>query len=223
MSALRECPDHSYFGGEACPTCGAEGEVLLDADRRRRLSKFLSGALRHFPDDAGLDLDGRGWADYDAVVEAVVGGYTRADAEHVRAVAATDPKGRFEVEGGPDRIRAAYGHSVPVDLDAGDGASDEVDSEIPDVLYHGTAPRNLDAIREEGLVPMERREVHLSGSVDEACEGGRRHADDPAVLEVGAAAMWADDRRITRRGEGVYTADRVPPAYLSVAETPERG
>jgi len=61
-------------------------------------------------------------------------------------VIATDPKGRFERDERADEtvIRAAYGHSVDVDMDATDGA-------VPDTLYHGTAPRNLDAILSEGL------------------------------------------------------------------------
>lgn len=211
MNDVRRCDEHGYHEGESCPICDATGSPVLAADRRRRLSKFVSGALRHFPDDAGLELDERGWTDLDAVVAAVESRYSWADRDALLGVVATDPKGRFEVD--DDSIRAAYGHSVDVDLDAGDGP-------VPDELYHGTAPSSLDAILREGIRPMSRQLVHLSASVEEARAVGRRHADEPAVLSVDADGMAADGHRVTRRGEAVYTTERVPPAYLRVVERP---
>jgi len=218
MSAVRVCDDHGYFEatGEGCPACGAPGRAVLDGDRRRRLSKFLSGALRHFPDDAGLSLDGAGWTPLSEAVATVERKYDWANRDSLAAVVTTDPKGRFErVErDGTELVRAAYGHSVDVDLA-------DTDDPVPDLLYHGTAPESLGAIREEGLRPMNRQQVHLSGTVAEAREVGRRHAPDPVVLEVDAARMLADDHRIARRGRGVYTTDRVPPAYMSIRQSEE--
>ena len=221
---VRRCPDHGYFeadgDAESCPACGAACERVLDGGRRTRLSKFVSGALRHFPDDAGVSLDAAGWTDRDQLAAAVERKYDWADDRHVNAVVATDPKGRFETRG--DRVRAAYGHSVDVDLDAettDDGDGEETsDDAIPDTLYHGTDPANLDAILSEGLKPMGRQEVHLSGTVADAREVGRRHAPDPAVLTVDAAAMRADGRRVSKRGGATYTTDAVPPEYLAVRE-----
>lgn len=209
---VRSCPDHGYFAREECPVCGATGQAVLGGERRTRLSKFASGALRHFPDDAGLSLDERGWADYDAFVASVTDRYGWAEPEHVEATIATDPKGRFErLEG---RVRAAYGHSVDVDLDA-------PETPVPDRLYHGTSPESAEVIREEGLRPMSRQQVHLSETVEEAREVGRRHAADPVVFEVDAAGMAADGRRIVRRGEGIYTTGRVPPEYLGLGTDAE--
>lgn len=205
MGVIRACNDHGYVLGETCPVCGDEGRHVLDDDRRTRLSKFLSGALRHFPEDAGVSLDDRGWADYGTLVDAVVDRYHWADPKHVAAVIATDPNGRFERQG--DRVRAAYGHSVDVDLDP-------TDSEVPDRLYHGTAPRNLDAIAEEGLRPMDRQQVHLSGTPEAARAVGERHAVDPVVLVIDAAAMERDGFEIDKRGVETYTVVRVPLAYI---------
>jgi len=86
---------------------------------------------------------------------------------------------------------------------------------VPETLYHGTAPRNVEAITEEGLKPMGRQRVHLSASVEAAREVGSRHASDPVVLEIDAAAMVRDGQDIAKRGEATYTTDRVSPAYLS--------
>ena len=205
MTEIRECDAHGYVAGDSCPVCLADSPVVLGSDRRVRLSKFLSGALRHFPDDAGLELDEQGWTPDDELVDAAVAKYDWARSEHVAAVIATDPKGRFERDG--DRVRAAYGHSVDVDLDA-------EATPVPDELYHGTAPENMASIRGEGLQPMGRQKVHLSGSVAEARSVGSRHAADPAVLAIDAATMQADGLRVVKRGRETYTTDRVPPKYL---------
>ncbi|MEY7851932.1 RNA 2'-phosphotransferase [Natrarchaeobius sp. A-rgal3] len=216
---VRTCPEHGPFeadGDDGCPVCGARGTQLLSSDRRRRLSKFTSGALRHFPDDAGLELDERGWTGYDDLVSAIDRTYDWASARHLEAVIETDPKGRFEWTGNGadgeternDRVRAAYGHSVDVSLEP-------TDAPVPDELYHGTDSGNLESIRTEGLRPMSRQHVHLSASPEAAREVGRRHASDTVVLVVDAARMLADGHRITKRGRETYTTDAVPPTSLS--------
>ncbi|SFR69768.1 putative RNA 2'-phosphotransferase [Halogeometricum rufum] len=206
---IRRCPDHGHFDEATCPDCDDEGDAVLEANRRVRLSKFVSGALRHFPDDAGLSLDDAGWVAFDSLVEAVGSRYPWADAEHVEAVVATDSKGRFERRDG--RIRAAYGHSVDVELES-------TTTSVPDCLYHGTSPRNLDAILDDGVKPMGRQAVHLSETREEARNVGSRHADDPVVLSVDARSMREDGFEIDKRGAGTYTVRRVPPSYLEVAE-----
>ena len=208
---VRRCPVHGYVPGRRCD-CGREGDPVLDGDRRTRLSKFLSGLLRHFPDDYGVELDAGGWADRAAVEAVAADRYGWVDAEAVAAVVAADPKGRFETRSG--EVRAAYGHSADVDLDVADGETPG-ETDVPETLYHGTAPGNLDAILEEGLRPMERQAVHLSADVETARAVGRRHADEAAVLEVDAAGMRDDGFRVAERGPATYTAARVPPAYLS--------
>jgi len=169
----------------------------------------MSGALRHFPDDVGLSLDVEGWVAWAELVAAATDRYPWADEAAVEGVVVTDPKGRFERDDAT-RVRAAYGHSVDVDLEP-------TDAPVPDRLYHGTAPDNADAIGREGLKPMGRRQVHLSASVEAARAVGRRHAVDPVVFEVDAAALL-EEYRVTKRGRETYTVDRVPPSYLRVVE-----
>jgi putative RNA 2'-phosphotransferase len=210
------CPEHGAVEGERCPICGAEGRRLLDRDRRVRLSRFLSGALRHFPDDLGLSLDERGWTDLEALLDAAADRYEWADAERVKAVLATDPKGRFDRAG--DRVRATYGHSVAVTL-----ASAGSDSSVPDRLYHGTAPERVTPIREEGLRPMGRQLVHLSDSPEAAREVGERHAEAPVVLVVDAARLVEHGHEVVPRGTDTYTVERVPPDYLRVLDGPDGG
>ena len=209
MSDIYHCEAHGYFDADSCPVCDDDGRQILSGGRRRQVSKFISGALRHFPDDAGLTLDDTGWTEQDALVDRTRAKYDGIDREAVVGIIRTDPKGRFEVDDG--RIRAAYGHSVSVDLDSGG-------TPVPDALYHGTAPDTLLSIREEGLKPMSRQCVHLSESVEDAQAVGERHAAEPVILEIDAAAMGDDDHTITKRGKSVYTTDRVPPEYLTEVE-----
>ncbi len=208
-AAIRRCPDHGPFVGD-CPVCGANGTLLLSGERRRRLSKFMSGALRHFPGDVGLTLDDRGWTSLPSVTRVAEDQYEWAMADHVTAVIATDPKGRFERTHceGTAHVRAAYGHSVDVSLEP-------TDAPVPDELFHGTAPSTLASIRASGLRPMGRQEVHLSGDRETALAVGRRHAASPAVLRVDAAGLLAAGHRITKRGRGIYTTSAVPPAYVT--------
>ena len=74
------------------------------------------------------------------------------------------------------RIRAAQGHSVAVEL----GLSPQAP---PDVLFHGTATRFVDAIRSEGLKPQARQQVHLSVDEATALRVGQRHGK-PAIFRV---------------------------------------
>jgi len=205
MSDIAACDAHGYFDTETCPTCGAAGTHVLDGSTRRQVSKYLSGALRHFPEDAGLALDDAGWTALDSVVDRASTKYG-IDREAVIGIIHTDPKGRFEVDAG--RVRAAYGHSVAVDLAAGG-------TPVPDTLYHGTTPDALGSIRAEGLKAMNRQYVHLSESVGDAEAVGRRHAAEPVILQIDAAAMGDDGHTITKRGQSVYTTDHVPPRYIS--------
>ncbi|MFB6152774.1 MAG: RNA 2'-phosphotransferase [Halodesulfurarchaeum sp.] len=209
---IRACDAHGYFEGETCPRCEHSGAEILDGERRERLSRFVSGALRHFPDDVGIALDDSGWTSMADLVAAVEQQYDWADERSLRAVIDTDPKGRFERE--RERVRAAYGHSVDVDL--GEGAEGD---DIPDTLFHGTAQRHLDSIEDEGLVPMDRQAVHLSGTVEEARAVGERHAEDPVVLAIDARGLEENGFDVTKRGSGVYTVSRVPPEHLRGYET----
>ena len=209
MSELRVCESDGYFEGRVCPGCDTSGRRLLSTSERRQVSKFLRGALRHFPDDVGLTLDDAGWADWESVVDSTLNKYDWIDREAIEAVVRCDPKDRFEV--GDGRIRAAYGHSVKVSLES-------AETPVPETLYHGTSPGAYEAIRTEGLTPMGRQQVHLSGDIKTAREVGRRHASEPAVLAVDADGVQANDHAITKRGTSVYTTDHVPPAYLRRVE-----
>ncbi|NEB10021.1 RNA 2'-phosphotransferase [Streptomyces coelicoflavus] len=179
-------------------------EDTSDGRRTVKVSKYLSKHLRHQPERIGLTLDEGGWVEIDTLIAAAAAHgfrFTRAELDHV--VAAND-KRRFAVEG--TRIRASQGHSVHVDLGLASATP-------PPYLYHGTVARSLEAIRAEGLRPMNRHDVHLSPDRATAINVGARRGR-PVVLSVDAAAMHRDGHVFHVSANGVWLTKSVPSRYL---------
>jgi putative RNA 2'-phosphotransferase len=181
----------------------------MDERRTVKVSKYLSKHLRHQPERIGLTLDEGGWVEIDTLMAAAAAhGFpiTREELDHV--VAANDKK-RFAIEG--TRIRASQGHSIEVDLGLPPATP-------PPYLYHGTVQRSLDAIRTEGLRPMDRHDVHLSADRETATRVGARRGR-PVVLSVDAGAMHRDGHVFHVSANGVWLTKAVPPGYLRFPES----
>lgn len=176
----------------------------MDERRTVKVSKYLSKHLRHQPERIGLTLGEGGWVEIGTLIEAAAEHGFRFTREELDHVVATNDKRRFAVEG--TRIRASQGHSVEVDL-ALPAATP------PAYLYHGTVARNLDAIRAEGLKPMNRHDVHLSPDRETATRVGARRGR-PVVLSVDAAAMDSDGHVFHVSANGVWLTEAVPPEYI---------
>jgi len=169
----------------------------------RRISKRLSYILRHSPESASIRLEPQGWASVVRLLDAV--GISRDVLDHI---VRTNTKRRFEFDASGTRIRARQGHSVPVDL-----GYDPL--EPLDLLYHGTARKNLTSIRTQGLLKMKRHHVHLSEDADTAYQVGSRHGKS-VVLVVAAKEMHAEGVKFCRTGNDVWLVEYVPPTRLSL-------
>ena len=90
---------------------------------------------------------------------------------------------------------------------------DRTETAPPQVLYHGTASRFEQAILEQGLKPMSRLYVHLSGDAKTALTVGRRHGK-PVVFEVDSGRMSRDGEHFYISQNGVWLTKRVKPEYL---------
>ncbi len=170
-------------------------------------SKFLSYVLRHKPETIGLTLDVQGWAEIDELIDKANASGQTLDLAALQAVLAESDKKRFTISEDGKRIRAAQGHSLTVDL--GHAAI-----EPPPVLYHGTATRFLDSIREKGLLAGNRQQVHLSSDTDTARKVGERHGK-PAILTIDTGRMFKDGMRFFRADNGVWLTDTVPATYIA--------
>lgn len=207
---LHECRAHGYYRGEECTACGQEGRFLMNEHELNRVGRIMAGVLRHFPDKFGVEMDAHGWVNLREFVDQL-----REEKErlhwvrpyHIVAIVATDPKGRYQIEG--ELIRATYGHSLELDL------SDLPSENVPEQLYFPVAEEELDIVLERGLTPTDRKKVHLSRTYENALAAGLRRADAPIILRVDAERMMQDDYEILQAGKTVFVTDEVPAEYLT--------
>jgi putative RNA 2'-phosphotransferase len=170
----------------------------------------MSLVLRHEPAKFGVELDSGGWVRVDDLLAAARRAGVPLDDESLRRVVAENDKKRFVLSEDGARIRASQGHSVEVDL-----GLEPV--EPPALLFHGTATRFLDSIRQGGLIAGSRQHVHLSADEATATTVGARHGR-PAVLRVDAARMHADAHRFYLSANRVWLTATIPPGYLTIPE-----
>ncbi|WP_431822753.1 RNA 2'-phosphotransferase [Burkholderia sp. F1] len=184
----------------------------MNTDTKKTLdetSKYLSYILRHAPQAIGLQLDPEGWADLDALIAGASRDGRALDRVTILAVVANNDKKRFALSGDGRRIRAVQGHATPA-------VRRQYPQQCPpDVLYHGTATRFLDSIREQGLKVGTRHHVHLSRDVTTAIAVGTRYGK-PAVLAIDAQRMHARGFRFFVAENDVWLTDAVPAEFLSL-------
>lgn len=167
-------------------------------------SRFLSYVLRHRPDIIGVNLDEGGWIAIETLLAALAEHGRPITRDMINQLAAGTNKQRFEIRN--DRIRAAQGHSIQVDLHLPPVAP-------PPLLYHGTVERYLARIRQEGLQPRGRTHVHLSADPHTAAAVGARRGR-PTVLIVDAAGMHRHGFTFYQAANGVWLTKHVPPRWL---------
>jgi len=113
-------------------------------------------------------------------------------------------------------IRASQGHSIEIDLN--------LQEQIPpNILYHGTAEKNITSIKEQGLIKESRHHVHLSADTETAKKVGMRYGA-PVVLTINAKAMHEKGYSFFQSQNGVWLTDLVLPEYILFsfsAESPQ--
>ena len=176
----------------------------MDPRSKVRVSKQLALMLRHRPEAFGIALDRFGFAPLEDVLVAVKerdAEITRSDIQEI----VDDPgKQRFEIL--EDRIRARYGHSVPIQLD-------REPVEPSEFLYHGTDPTAAEVIEREGLKPAGRQYVHLSLTPEVATQIGRRRSDTPVILRILAGQAHRAGIKFYDCGQVILT-ENVPPEFV---------
>lgn len=206
---LSKCEEHGYYRGEACPICEEEGKFLMNESELKSLSRILAGALRHFPEKLGLMMDGKGWVDISDLIDAIAierSGFKWLKNYHIIALAETDPRGRYQIDGG--MIRATYGHTIDVNLD--DLPLAEIDQ-----FYYPVTEEEADMILEGGLHPTDRSKVHLSGNIEKAFEAGKVRTEDPLILKIDGKKAKKDGMKIYHAGKDVYVTDEIDAKYIS--------
>ena len=204
---------------------------IMKPRRKNKISKYLTKILRHRPQKVGLSLDPGGWINLNTLVSALTKKGMKVSFSEIIEVIYKSEKPRFsikpafgvskrggrkpqilEVKHNPEQysIRAAYGHSFPVDLNI-------MPTEPPERLYHGTAEQFLDSIFTEGLKPMGRQFVHLYQNSEGALDVGGRKGK-AVLLVINTSAMYTEGCAFYQAGDGIWLTHNVPPTYIQLNE-----
>ena len=175
-----------------------------------RLSRWMAYVLRHNPDRYGLQPDRHGAVDVETFLQVARQRYPELSWEQFQEFLTTEGSGRFELVSG--RLRARYGHSIPVEP-----AGSPVEP-LPQ-LYHGTDRSQLAEILAAGLSPTERRMIHLSETAEEAVTIARRKTENPALLRIRAQEASRAGVPFYRESN-LYLALSIPAAFLSEEPLP---
>ncbi|KAK4092357.1 hypothetical protein Purlil1_2978 [Purpureocillium lilacinum] len=196
-------------GGRGGGGGGAQGRDV-------QVSRALSRLLRHQAANAGIKLDGEGFAPLDQVLAWGPLKSLQVTLADVQSIVATNEKQRFALKPNPTPsatpagewlIRANQGHSIrlesssllePVTLEQGN---------VPARVLHGTYFAFWPAIEASGgLRPMGRNHVHCSAGVpgeDDGVVSGMRgdaellvEVDVEASLREGGVAWWRSDNGV---------------------------
>lgn len=171
-----------------------------------RLSVFISLILRHKPSEIGITLDKHGWANVKELIEGINNSGRKIDMEALEEIVRTDNKGRYSFNENKTLIRANQGHSIPVDIEFKEVVP-------PDVLYHGTATKSLDSIKQQGVKSMSRLYVHLSKDLETAIKVGERHGKC-VVLVIDTKKMYDNGIKFYLSENGVWLTKHIDWQYV---------
>lgn len=189
------------------------GEAFQE-NNSKRLSKFLSLILRHHPEKIGIEVDKHGYADVDKLIDGINKSGLKIDFERLKEIVDYDNKQRYSFNKDMSKIRANQGHSINVII--------PLRESIPPVaLYHGTASKFYDNIKEKGLLKMNRQHVHLSENIKTAINIGKRHGS-PIVLKIDTAKMHKDGYKFYLSKNNVWLTDEIPSQYITLIKRKEK-
>lgn len=178
-----------------------------------KLSKIVSHALRHKPEDYHLKLSKNGWVSIDELVNSIRANFIEySDLESIDIIklvsAAT--KMRHEISNG--QIRALHGHSLGIETDSQPLMP-------PAKLFHATALKYWNKIKNDGLDKMKRNYVHLSVHMQDAIEVAKKKYKNIVLLQIDAIKaseegilFYSNDRNL------IWLCKHIPPQYISIVE-----
>lgn len=176
----------------------------MNKKTKTKLSSFMTKILRHSPKEYDVEIDEWGFCKIDDLVVAIKGQeyWSSVDRELIIEVASTCPKQRYKMKAG--EIKARYGHSISV-------LQESSDRSLPEFLFHGTYTDALVNIRdrEQGILPMNRKFVHLSETDGFATLAAKRRKG-PHLLKVDTAKAKAMEVKFFFAGNEVWLSSPIP-------------
>lgn len=175
------------------------------------VSKHISKLLRHDHEDLIMSEDG--YVSVDSLLTKL-----SINIETLDTIINENNKQRFSYNSDKTQVRANQGHTLNVVIDFEKVTSGTID------LYHGTSKSYLESIKKSGLLPMKRKYVHMSGTIETAKQVGLRHAknlDDLLILHTtsGKLILEGIDVFVSENSflkNGVYQVKQIPFEYLTI-------
>lgn len=178
----------------------------MDNKEKYKASKFLSLVLRHKPEEIDLVLDIEGWANVDQLLDKLNINKLKISFVDLKEIVDLNDKKRFVFSSDFSKIRANQGHSINVDLKLKPITP-------PNILYHGTAEKNIASILDKGILKQNRNYVHLSTNIETANNVGMRYGK-PVILEISALEMIKNGYLFYQSENKVWLTEFVPPNFL---------
>ncbi|EGT4846882.1 TPA: RNA 2'-phosphotransferase [Clostridioides difficile] len=178
--------------------------------KKDKLSIFISLILRHKPEIIGIKLDDYGYADVNELIEKINNTGRNINIEILEQIVKEDNKQRYSFNEDRSKIRANQGHSINIDVEL-------KELEPPEYLYHGTATRFLDNIKNEGIIKQSRLYVHLSRDIDTAIKVGKRHGT-PVILKINTGKMYENGYKFYLSENNVWLCEYIPFKYVEIFE-----
>ena len=176
-------------------------------DNDVKLGRFISLILRHKPETKDLKLDKNGWADTKELIEKISKSGREIDFKTLERIVNENNKKRYSFNETKTKIRAVQGHSIKVNLELKEVVP-------PAILYHGTAFKNLENIKKQGIKKMNRQHVHLSADVETAKNVATRHSGKYIILEIDTVTMLKENYKFYLSENKVWLTDFVPSKFI---------
>jgi putative RNA 2'-phosphotransferase len=128
--------------------------------------------------------------------------------EIIKEVVEKCDKQRFTISEDFNLIRANQGHSIDINLGL-------QPINPPNLLFHGTAERDLKSILKYGIKKGDRQQVHLSKDRMTALKVGQRHGKSIIFL-IDSFGMSQDGLQFFQSENGVWLTDYIAPVYFTI-------
>lgn len=181
---------------------------MMQNSLTERITRSLAYMLRHQPEEFDLELDDYGFAELEDVVCALnerLGEPIRE--QDVVDALSTGDRPRYEIV--DSRVRALYGHSIPIDPGE--------PTQPPDRLFIGVSANDAGRALKNGLQGGRRTFLHLAKTAEEAEEAGKRLGGDWSVITVRAREAWEEGINFFDR-KALYLSEFIPTEFLEVGD-----
>ena len=191
----------------------------------KRISRALTGVLRHGANKDGIPYDKHGGVELDFIL--TLKQFKTANREFIYKLVDKCDKKRFIIyhdDQNIERICASQGHSFPVETYLAIEITEDNITSLdinPDTVVHGTYHSCIQSIEKEGLSKMGRTDIHFGVNVPESGEviSGMRKSCE-VIIFIDILAAIRDGYKFTLSNNRVILtpgneAGFLPPKYIS--------